>query len=208
MYTTFGSENSGSVYYFRDRTPWKWILFSDLKALEVYTTFGSENLSWLSWFVIGVYCFCCYRRVKLFCYRRVLLFCGHKHKLFHFTRFSRKSIFFIFQAPARLLVGHSSGPLVWLQPAAKMIFDFWCFSIEIWFCGFTENSEGGVRLGMFFLCRMVVELWRNSVLGSIYDGFGVSKMLLVCNWCFWKDLFNFATMNPHRSALGSPSKAS
>ena len=53
VFTIFGSENPGSVYYFRNWKPWKsnfrnwkpwkYIIFSDLKTLEVYTMFGSEN---------------------------------------------------------------------------------------------------------------------------------------------------------------------
>ena len=39
----FGSEKPRSVYYFRIGKPWKCILFSDLKTLEVYTIFGFEN---------------------------------------------------------------------------------------------------------------------------------------------------------------------
>ena len=37
---------------------------------------------------------------------------------------------------------------------------------------------GGMRLGIFVLCRMVVELFRNSVRGVIYVGFWVSKTFL------------------------------
>ena len=44
MHTIFGSENPGSIYYFRIWKPWKCIPFSDLNTLEVYTTFRSENL--------------------------------------------------------------------------------------------------------------------------------------------------------------------
>ena len=43
VFTIFGSENLGSVHYFRIWKHWKCILFSDLKTLEVYTMFGSEN---------------------------------------------------------------------------------------------------------------------------------------------------------------------
>ena len=43
MYTIFGSKNPGGAYYFRDWQPWKCILVSDLKTLEVHTIFGSEN---------------------------------------------------------------------------------------------------------------------------------------------------------------------
>ena len=41
VYTSFGSVNPGSVYNFRICKPWKCILYSDLKALEVYTIIGS-----------------------------------------------------------------------------------------------------------------------------------------------------------------------
>ena len=40
VYTIFGTENPGSVHYFRDRKPFKCILLSELKTLEVYTIFG------------------------------------------------------------------------------------------------------------------------------------------------------------------------
>ena len=44
VYTIFPFKNLGIVYYFRLRKPWKCLLFSDLKTLEVFTIFGSENL--------------------------------------------------------------------------------------------------------------------------------------------------------------------
>ena len=43
VFTIFGSENLGSVYYFRIWKPWKCTLFSDLKTVEVHTIFVSEN---------------------------------------------------------------------------------------------------------------------------------------------------------------------
>ena len=49
---------------------------------------------------------------------------------------------------------------------------------------FSRNSEGGVRLGMFFDVEMVVEVWRNSVWDSIYGGFGVSKTFLSITYDF------------------------
>ena len=56
VYTIFGAENIGSVYYFRIWKPWKCILFSGLKTVEVYTIFGNENRgsvyyyrSWKPW---------------------------------------------------------------------------------------------------------------------------------------------------------------
>ena len=42
VYAIFGFENPRSVYYFRDRKLWQYVLFSGLKALEVYTFFGIE----------------------------------------------------------------------------------------------------------------------------------------------------------------------
>ena len=54
MYTTFGTQNRRSVYYFRDWKPWKCIPSSELKtqALEVYTTFGLENLNALTMIIV------------------------------------------------------------------------------------------------------------------------------------------------------------
>ena len=49
---------------------------------------------------------------------------------------------------------------------------------------------------------MVVKLCRNSVWGLIYDGFRGSDNFFVYNSCFWKELLNFASMTPHRSAPG------
>ena len=67
---------------------------------------------------------------------------------------------------------------------------------------------GSCEVGHVFLCWMNLELLRNSVWGSTFDGFGVSKTVFVYNQWFWEELSNFASMILHRPSPGSPSKAS
>ena len=81
-----------------------------------------------------------------------------------------------------------------------MIFKF-ILEVFGWFWGCCGVGRG-------FLCRMNLELWWKSVWGANYGGFGGSKTFFVYNWWVWKELFNFASMTPHRSAPGSPFKAS
>ena len=40
---------------------------------------------------------------------------------------------------------------------------------------FSEDFGGAVGLGVFFLCRINLDLWRNSIWVAIYSGLGVSK---------------------------------
>ena len=54
------------------------------------------------------------------------------------------------------------------------------------------------EFGIMVKFGLGVELW----------GFGVLNTFFVYTWWFWKELFNFASMIAHRSAPGSPSKAS
>ena len=56
VYTNCGSEHLGSVYNFRDWKPWKRILLSELKTLEVHTIIETENRVLFSELeIMGVY---------------------------------------------------------------------------------------------------------------------------------------------------------
>ena len=80
------------------------------------------------------------------------------------------------------------------------------FFVLIW--GFSGDSGGAVGLGVFFCVEWI---WNYVEIRSgcrFIMFFGGSKTFSVYNWRFSKKLLNFASMTPHRSAPGSPSKAS
>ena len=77
----FGPESGGSIFFSWCWKPWKCILFSDLKAVEVFTIFGSENRGsvhyfriWKPWKcsllwdlkTVGVHYFCIWKLSKVY----------------------------------------------------------------------------------------------------------------------------------------------